>query len=110
MSNRAIALDYLDAFCSGDLTAVAATLADAFSLAGPLGTFDSKRSYIDALRRNPPQAGRLDVIEALEYGDKVAVFYRYLKPGGGRLIAQLFWLQDGKISKTLLVFDSARLD
>ena len=107
MTNQTTAFAYLAAFCAGDVAGVEATLAEPFSLKGPLFSFNSKQAYLASLRRDPPQATRFELIEMFESGDAVAVFYDYIKPHARNTIAQLFRFRGGKIAEVMLVFDSA---
>ena len=107
MTNQTIAFAYLAAFCAGDVAGVEATLADEFSLKGPLFSFNSKQEYLASLRRDLSPAARFEPIEVFASGDAVAVFYAYIKPHARNTIAQLFRFRGGKIAEILLVFDSA---
>ena len=102
-------MDYLTAFCSNDVSGVEATLGPEFELVGPLFTFESKQDYLSSLANSPAERARFDLIDVLESKSTVSVFYDYRKPSGTVTVAQLFWLRDSKIVKTLLVFDTTRV-
>lgn len=105
MSKRQVVTQYLTGFCAGDVERVAATLADEFELDGPLFTFRSKQEYLASLAGDFDAGTRFEIVELLEGVDTVSVFYDYAKPSGTVTVAQLFWFENSKIRKTLLVFD-----
>ncbi len=109
MANRDVALAFVRAFCSGDIPAIEELLADNFSLTGPLGSFDSRHEYISCLKSDPPVQGSYEIISVLESPDCVSIYYNYQRESVLVTIAQLFWIHNEKISRTLLVFDQSRV-
>ena len=107
MGNRDIAVEYLDQFCTGDVQGIEATLAPDFHLKGPLFEFHTRREYIEALTKNPPEPASYEVLDIAGGHGTVSVYYSYIKSTGSTIIAQLFRFSDGRISETLLVFDTA---
>ena len=105
MANRDIALAFVRAFCSSDIPAIEELLADEFSLEGPLGSFDSREEYVSCLKSDPPVSGSYDIISVHESPECVSVYYNYQRGTVRMTIAQLFWIDNEKISRTLLVFD-----
>jgi len=105
MSNRDVALEYVCAFCRGDISGVEATLGEEFTLKGPLFEFDSKSDYIASLRAGGLEPGKSEILGIADDNNSVAVFYSYKKASATMNVAQLFWFTDLRISKTLLVFD-----
>ena len=107
MSNLDLALRFVRSFCSGDVPGIEGVLGDDFTLSGPLFKFDSKSAYIRSLEEESLEPARMELIEMFEGENCVALFYRYIKPSGSNVIAQVFWFRNERISRTLLVFDSA---
>lgn len=105
MSNRDTALNFVKAFCGGDIEEIESTLGRQFSLSGPLFTFDSKEAYLSSLNADPPVPGPYKIISVMELSDCVSIYYTYQRHSESITIAQLFWMENEKISKTLLVFD-----
>ncbi len=105
MSNRDVAVSFVQAFCYGDINALEAVLAEEFSLRGPLFDFHSKSDYIESLRADGMDRGECEILGMVGANEVVAVFYSYRKPTSVTTVAQMFWFVDGQISKTLLEFD-----
>ena len=92
MSNRDVAVKYLDHFCKGDVQGVEATLAKGFHLKGPLFEFESRGAYIASLSDNPLEPATYRILAVTEGDETVSVYYTYDKPSGSNIIAQLFRL------------------
>ena len=105
MGNRAVVEQYLRCFCAGDVEGIAALLAPELKFRGTLGTYQSAREYIAALRSDPPQKAGASIVSITEADDSVAVFYEYQRPEKTITIAQLFTLADERIQEMLVVFD-----
>ena len=106
MSNREVAIDFVNRFCSGDAPGLGALLADDFHLQGPLFEFTSKRDYLDSLARDGLERASYQILSIAEGPDTVSIFYEYQKAAGPITIAQRFGFNDGLIADILLVFDS----
>ena len=105
MSNRDVALEYLRRFCAGDVDGLEPLLSTDVSFAGTLHAYDSASEYLDALRRDPPEACGYKVLSITEGENAVAVFYEYQKRGRVLTVAQLFRITEHQIDDVLLVFD-----
>lgn len=107
MSQRDIALAFLDHFSAGRVEELVPLLAADLRFEGPLYRFDSALEYLEVLRDNPPEPCRYELLSITENDDSVALFYDYQKPGGSLAIAQLFTIENQKIAGITLVFDSS---
>lgn len=104
-----LAQRYVEAFCGGDLDAMATLLADDFVITGPLYRFDSASAFLDRLRAlNAPRAAY--EVQSLHGDDEQAsVFFQYRLGSLDLLMAMHFTARAGKLANASLVFDSARL-
>ena len=107
MSNREVALDFVNRFCSGDVEGLSPLLADEFHLKGPLFEFTSKQDYLDSMARDGLERASFQMLSIAEGTDMVSIFYEYQKAAGTITIAQRFGFRDGLIADILLVFDSS---
>lgn len=81
--------------------------ADNLLFKGPFFEFDSAIAYIESLRADPPKDCEVRIIKAYEDDDSACLVYEFVKPGVTTLMSQLFEIENGKICKILLVFDTA---
>ena len=96
--------DFARAFCAADIDRVEALLAEDFSLKGTLFRYHSRADYITALRRDPPERGQCNILEAHGSIKGAAVLYEHVRSEGSILIAQ-FTIGRDIISEMRLVFD-----
>lgn len=82
-------------------------LADECIFKGPFYEFKSSDGYIDSLLSDPPGEFAYEIIAAFETESSACLVYQFSRPGIRIPMAQLFEISDGKISKILLVFDTA---
>ena len=106
MDNGQIAIRFLECFCSGDIQGLATFLADDFQLTGPLYKFGSKDAYLESLADGPPEKCEFRMLNIMEAGENVSIYYDYEKRDGAITIAQLFWFRNHQISEMLIVFDT----
>lgn len=102
MECKGIAKLFVEYFCKADLEGISTLLSSDFRLKGPLFEFDSKDAYIESLIGNLDEDENAKILSVLGEGSEAAVFYTYRE----NLIGQLFWCREGKITETLLVFDT----
>ena len=103
-----LALQYIDiVFGKEDIDRLTNLLADQFSFQGPFFKFDSAADYINSLKADPPEGFGYTMISTFEDETSACLVYKFSKPGIDTPMAQLFETDNGKISKILLVFDSA---
>ncbi len=113
MTPRRLAEKYMDfVFKTGDLEALRDILSDNLSFSGPFYRFDSADDYVDSLRNDPPEDFEYEIIRGYEDSDSACLIYQFSKPGISTLMTQIFWTNDEKISRILLIFDTGafRLD
>ncbi|MFQ5598120.1 MAG: nuclear transport factor 2 family protein [Nitrospiria bacterium] len=107
MKPLALAQQFMDIFFSEDNPEqLKPLLSGDFTFQGPFYTFDSPEDYIEALRSNPPQGMQYRIIRAYESESSACLIYRFIKPGVGTPMAQVFEVRDGRICKILLLFDT----
>jgi hypothetical protein len=105
MTNRDLSIEFIQAFCDGDVQAIAPLPADEFEFEGPFYRFSSREAYIQALREDPPEPASFEVVKVFENGADVCVFYRFTKSTRSALMAQWNRFENGKIAAVTLVFD-----
>ena len=110
MTNRELAIAYLECFCAGDVAGLAPLLAADLEFKGTLHHYDSRAEYLQSLERDPPGKCGYRVLSVTENDNSVCLFYDYEKPNGVITIAQLFKIVGQKISEVILVFDGRGLD
>lgn len=104
-NNREIALEFVTAFCAGDVDALVPLLTDDLQFSGPFFKFNSASAYLDVLRSGPLEPSGCRLISVTANTDSVSVYYDYDKSAATITVAQLFTFRDQKISEILLVFD-----
>lgn len=107
MTKQQIVRKYLSCFCNGDIKGIEPLLATNLVFRGPLYSFDSREAYLAGLRNDPPEKCGYDILSITGNKDSVAVFYDYQKPDRVIRIAQLFRIQNQKISETIVIFDTS---
>lgn len=81
-------------------------LAEGLIFEGPLHRSTSAKEYLDALRDNPPKNVTYNLEAVYENKNSACLVYQFLKPGVETRMVQIFEVEDGKICKIKLVFDS----
>ncbi len=103
-----LALEYMNVvFGGGDVGQLNNLLAEDCSFEGPFYHFENAADYIDSLKTDPPQDFGHTIIRAFQDETSACLVYQFSKPGVDTPMAQLFETDNGRISKILLVFDSA---
>lgn len=110
MNNRDVAIEYLTGFSEGDLDKIKRVLADGFEFNGPFYSGSSAVDYVRMLASDPPDKSSFKIISMFDCDDEVCIIYRFEKPGVVADMAQLFKFEAGKISKSLLIFDSKQFN
>ena len=107
MSPVQVAEKYMACFY-GDapLESMEALLADDLIFRGPLYEFSSAKDYLESLRADPPIGAKYQMIKVYEGDNSVCLIYLFSKQGIETLMAQTFEINDGKISKINLIFDT----
>lgn len=108
MTNLEIALKYMDIlFASGVLDKLAGIFSEKLVFEGPFHRFDSASSYISSLKADPPIGFDYKLIRVFEAVDSVNLVYDFIKGDIRTPMSQLFEFEDEKISRILLIFDTA---
>lgn len=104
-----LAHNYLEiVFNSGKMEDLSMIIHNDLQFDGPLFTFSNRQSYIDSMVKQPPQGFKYEIMN--EYGDENSAFilYQFSKPGISTPMAQHFQLEDKKIKRITLLFDSTK--
>jgi hypothetical protein len=106
---REIVRAYHDAWTGGDIAAAGEYLAEDFTTRAPVGSHDSKTSYLTGLTRFRGFVTGLDLISELYGEDEATLIYdvHTNTPAGSLLTAEHFKLRDGEIAFTQLIFDAS---
>ena len=103
-----LANQYIDIFFgSGSIESLAEILSEDCAFRGPFYKFDSAKAYIDSLKLDPPENTSCKIIESFENENSACLVYEFTKPGVSTVMSQTFRVSNGKISRILLVFDTA---
>jgi hypothetical protein len=94
-------------FEQGDLSELDQVLANTLYFSGPFYEFHTANAYIEALKSGPPRDFQYEMIAAYENDTTACLMYQFQKPGVSVPMAQYFEVKDDRISRILLVFDSA---
>lgn len=108
MTNRELALKFLEFFCAADIDGLGPLLSSDLTFRGPFHTFYSSDDYLNSLKKDPPEISRHKILSITEDDNSgtVAIFYEYQKSDSTIQIAQLFAISDQRITNILLIFDS----
>jgi hypothetical protein len=88
------------------LESMEAILADDLIFRGPVYEFSSAKDYLESLRANPPIGAKYQIVKVYEDDNSVCFIYLFSKPGIETLMAQTFEVDNGKINKINLIFDT----
>jgi len=106
-----IALKFLDTFYhEEDPELLHELLRDDLVFEGPLYEFTSAEDYIESLRQDPPKEIEYRIIKSFSDDSSVCLYYEFIKPGIRTPMAQIFDIDNDKISRIRLVFDTAALE
>ena len=109
MTRRDASLEFLRAFCAGDIESLGALLTEDFQFEGPFHRSDSRNAYLRCLKEDPPEEADFDVLRIFEDDEEVCLVYEYSKPQGSVLIAQWNRFRGDKIAEMTLIFDGRTL-
>ena len=98
MSNKEIAIQYLDEFSKGNIDKIRNLLAEGFEFDGPFYSEKTAADYIRALASDPPDKSSYRIISIFEGDDEVCIIYKFENKGVAAHMAQLFKFDSGKIS------------
>lgn len=108
MSRRDLSLEFLDAFCNGEIDRLEALLAEDLRFEGPLLQSNHRAAYLERLHADPPGEASYEIRDLIESHESVALLYDYRTKSGTTLIAQWNRFRGRRISEIVLVFDARR--
>jgi hypothetical protein len=110
MTPRELVDRYFEIFFeTHDFDSLNEILSEDLEFNGPLASFNSAQDYIDSLKQDPPVDCQYEILFDFEDEQGIDMIYRFTRPGVSLEISQLFQFNSAKISRILLIFDSARL-
>lgn len=77
---------------------------------GPLYEYSSADDYIEALSQDPPRDMDYRILKSFADDSSVCLYYEFSKPGIKTPMVHLFDIEDGKIRRIRLLFDTAALE
>ena len=99
---------YMEVFYGGEpIDNLTGLLSEKFSFEGPFHKFNSAFEYIESLKSDPPRESEYKIIETYENENSACLVYHFSKPGISTIMSQIFEVTNGKISKIILIFDTA---
>lgn len=107
MKAAELALRYMEAFYAADLAGLRAILRDDLQFDGPFFRFNTAAAYLDSLAAAPPVEMSYEITRSYEDETSACLVYRLTKPGVETMLAQVFEVEEGKIRRIRLIFDSA---
>ena len=84
-------------------------LAKDLKFTGPYYRYDSAEEYVDRLKERMPVDKSYDILKQLERGNTCCLVYRHIREGEEDIMAQLFEINEDKITRIRLVFDASKL-
>lgn len=72
---------------------------------GPFAAFDSAEAYIRSLENDPPLGMTFAILDRFESGNKTCLIYQFEKGDLSLPMAQVFTIDEEKISDIRLIFD-----
>jgi hypothetical protein len=98
---------YMDIlFSESDIDELNPFLAEDLHFRGPFYQFDSANDYLDALKSDPPKAFHYHIIHSYQDRSSACLVYQFSKPGVTTPMAQMFEIENNKIKKIVLIFDT----
>ena len=108
MSPLNLAEKYMDILFPGsDPELLRPLLGKPFLFEGPFFTFETAEAYIQSLKADPPIDFSYELLKSWEDDSSACLIYQFSKPGISTPMVQWFEVNNSKIVKILLVFDSA---
>ena len=106
-----IALKFLDTFYhEDDAELLRELLHPDLSFEGPMYEFSSAGDFIESLKQDPPRDMDYRITKSFTDDNSVCLVYDFSKTGVTTPMVQLFDIDNGKIRRIRLVFDTAALE
>ncbi len=107
MNSTELALKYMAAFYGDSpLESMKPLLASDLVFEGPFHTSKTGDAYFESLAKNPPKDVKYQILEVYEKETSACLIYQFSKPGVETTMVQTFEINDGKITKIKLIFDT----
>ena len=81
-------------------------LSEDLDFVGPFHRFSSADAYLESLRQAPPKDMEYEVLQAFESDTAACLIYRFEKPGVETTMAQVFDVENVRIRRITLIFDT----
>ena len=82
-------------------------LADNLIFSGPFHQSASADEYVEALQADPPVDVSCNILYEFEKDDVACIIYEFIKAEIKTTMTQIFEVENAKISRIMLIFDSA---
>ena len=103
-----LALRYMEIIYSEEgPQALKEILAEDVRFEGPFFEFDTADDYIAAMEKYPPKDFQYDLVHSYEDQNSACLIYHFTKPGVKTPMMQFFEVDNQRITRILLIFDSA---
>ena len=111
MNHLEIVRKYMDIlFNNGNPDELEALLTPDLQFKGPFFQFESAIDYINSLKADPPLGFRYQTVKSYIDENSVCLIYEFTKSTIKTPMMQMFEFEKERISKILLVFDTAPFD
>ena len=108
MNALSLAKKYISCFFGEQsLSTMRELLSDDLVFEGPFLKTTTANDYMQALINDPPVDVSCKILYEFEKDDVACIIYEFLKPGINCTMTQLFEAKNAKISKIILLFDTA---
>jgi hypothetical protein len=108
MNELSLARQYLDCFFGKrPLDDMRELLADDLIFSGPFHQSTNADSYFKALLADPPVGVSYNILYEFEKDGVVCIIYEFNKAGVNTTMSQVFEVNNSKINKIVLVFDTS---
>ena len=94
-------------FTTGEFDKLRNILADDLQFRGPLYNFDTAEDYINAMKAAPPEDFEYEMVKSFGKRSSACLIYKFTKPGVETVMTQVFEVENQKIQKIILIFDTA---
>ncbi|MHA1988712.1 MAG: nuclear transport factor 2 family protein [Promethearchaeota archaeon] len=102
-----LALLYMQIFYSEkDVKELREISAKDLTFIGPLYKYNSAQDYINSLIEDPPGRTKYEIVKSFEDENSACLIYQFSKEGVSVPMAQMFEVENDKIKKINLIFDT----
>jgi hypothetical protein len=97
-------------FSTGDFDQLRHILADNLQFRGPFYSFDTAGDYIKSMQADPPKNFKYQELKSYEDSSSACLVYKFSKPGVSTIMTQIFDIDNNKIKRTHLIFDTGAFE